>query len=917
MLSSKIVTVFLHQRLATGISRVNDMPARADGQDDLPVSQEREIDRLCTQFEQAWRDGHQPRIEDYLDNVGSPVRDALLKELIAAEVDLRHEVGEDMQIEEYHRRFPDDRTCVRLGWRVVANRFSNIDSSMELDPTLSYCVRGADGTLSFATSQEDRRRLESAFSDGLLVNERYLLLHRLGQGGMGVVYLAHDQHLDRAVAIKAISPPSSAHGRDDVWDENLKAMFHTEARLGASLIHPHIATVFDFGIFRGQPFTVFEYVPGLTLMQALGRRGRYSIDEVQAIIGALALALDFAHERGVVHRDLKPSNIKATQQGQFKLLDLGLAREFRQMQDWTFAGTPAYASPEQVGELPCDGRTDQYALALIMYELLAGRRVFESHSPRALLEMHRNAAPADPREHSPSIPETVAAAILKALSKEPGDRFVSCRNFATAVGCQLFLSSPANPGISLAARVNPERRTTPQWWNLWSGIAAFLGRYLNNYYMAITDGEIWINKRGQLYRYSMASLRDATYDEDRPWVLCLALEVANKKEQYAFSLPGRSGSIRWYEHLRQAIYKYKLLSAGRRTDPRSRHSVAVSRNPPDVSSQVLGPVNATGRRREEARDAIEVQAAILGGDGIVNFVEERAQEPESTKWRCSGVAVKATEFEGKTAFRQRQFAAQVRRLCLPLFPICLVLSPLMAFIVLGAQGPLAHAEEMENVRNSWIVLASVFPVGLVALLSWLCWPQLVRPTVITTGALVIGPWGFIIVVAVCNLKHLNQPAPVAAVVIAVLLSCSAFSIFGLRLVAQIWREHRRFTKGFKHVEVRRSSVRRSMGVVVMFTAMVFSVTTVLGSVLAGIQTRIEEPEIPIRKAPSPNELRAASRDLDAAKKLIAKRGDLERAKYLLWNIIISNKELPNKDEAKLLLRELESQPSSPRIQAGR
>ena len=147
----------------------------------------------------------------------------------------------------------------------------------------------------------------------------------------------------------------------------MRSSFAEEARLGASLTHPAIATVFDFGFHSENPFTVFEFIEGETLRELIERRGRLPLDEVRLIIGPIAQALDFAHARRIVHRDLKPENVRATEQRLFKILDLGLAREFSRQEDWRFAGTPAYAAPEQAAERASDGRTDQYALAVIIF----------------------------------------------------------------------------------------------------------------------------------------------------------------------------------------------------------------------------------------------------------------------------------------------------------------------------------------------------------------------------------------------------------------------------------------------------------------------------------------------------------------------------------------------------------------------
>jgi serine/threonine-protein kinase len=181
------------------------------------------------------------------------------------------------------------------------------------------------------------------------------------------------------------------------------------------LAHSAIATVYDFGFHDDKPFTVFEYIEGETLRALLRRRGRLPLDEVRLIVGPLAQALDFAHSCGIVHRDLKPENLRATKHGSFKILDLGLAQEFRRPADWRFMGTPAYAAPEQAAGLASDGGTDQYALALVAYEMLTGRRLFEHRDPRVLLEMHCREEPRPANQVVPDIPESVSAALLKAL----------------------------------------------------------------------------------------------------------------------------------------------------------------------------------------------------------------------------------------------------------------------------------------------------------------------------------------------------------------------------------------------------------------------------------------------------------------------------------------------------------------------
>ncbi|MBM4089990.1 MAG: TIR domain-containing protein [Planctomycetes bacterium] len=269
---------------------------------------------------------------------------------------------------------------------------------------------------------------------GTLIQDRYRLREELGRGGMGRVFLASDGILGRFVAIKVVAGVTASLTRP------LEDALAREARLGAGLNHPAIAAVYDFGFHQGHAFTVFEYVDGDALRDVLRARGRISLEEALPIIGSVAHALDFAHGHGIVHCDLKPENIRASRQGRYKILDLGLAQQFRHQREWaTFAGTPAYASPEQAAGLPSDGRSDQYSLAVIVYEMLVGSRPFDHENPWRLLEMHQRDVPAPPSSLVSDLPGAVCASILRALEKDPNARFASCEEFATALGSREHL----------------------------------------------------------------------------------------------------------------------------------------------------------------------------------------------------------------------------------------------------------------------------------------------------------------------------------------------------------------------------------------------------------------------------------------------------------------------------------------------
>ncbi|MCA8999362.1 MAG: protein kinase, partial [Planctomycetaceae bacterium] len=293
----------------------------------------------------------------------------------------------------------------------------------EFGPTLSYCRSGADGSIGASNDETFELELRGAFETGLTVADRYLLQERLGQGAMGRVFRAQDLRLGRDVAMKVV-----AHRRRGI---DLEKVLEREAKLGASLNHRGIAAVYDFGFHDNKSFTVFEFVEGETLRLLLHHRGRFSLRETARIIGDLAAAMDFAHVKGIVHRDLKPENICFTPTGDFKILDFGIAQDVNSdVEQGIYSGTPAYSSPEQSRCRPTDGRSDQYALALIAFEMLSGQKAFVDKNVERLLAKQVNSPPPRLRDFVPELPDHVEAAILQALNKAPDDRYGTCQEFA-------------------------------------------------------------------------------------------------------------------------------------------------------------------------------------------------------------------------------------------------------------------------------------------------------------------------------------------------------------------------------------------------------------------------------------------------------------------------------------------------------
>src|SRR6516165_2946352 len=291
---------------------------------------------------------------------------------------------------------------------------------------------------------------------------RYELTHLIARGGMAQVYRAVDRQLDRPVALKVLFPELSV-------DKTFVERFRREAQAAASLSHPNIVPVFDWGEDDGAYFIVMEYIDGRSLSAVL--RDPQKLDPRQvAMIGAgVAAALGFAHRHGVVHRDVKPGNVLITPEGEVKVTDFGIARAVNTEESLTqtgaVMGTAAYFSPEQAEGKGVDARSDIYSLGVVLYEMAVGRPPFSGDSPVAVASKHVRDQPALPREVNPRVPVALEAVIMKAMAKDPSARYGSAEELRAdllrfAEGRPVEAGDPGLTSVMAAAGVSAAAAAT-------------------------------------------------------------------------------------------------------------------------------------------------------------------------------------------------------------------------------------------------------------------------------------------------------------------------------------------------------------------------------------------------------------------------------------------------------------------------
>jgi len=299
---------------------------------------------------------------------------------------------------------------------------------------------------------------------GQTINQSYNIQRELARGGMATIYLARQLSMDRDVAIKVLP-------REFLHEVTFIDRFKQEVAITARLEHRSIIPVYDHGEWDGMPYIVMRYMEGLSVDTMIQQQGVLSVPQVQQIVRQVASALDYAHTQGVLHRDLKPSNILLDRNGDAYITDFGIARILHSNENLTstgVVGTPSYMSPEQAQGLTLDGRSDVYALGVVIFEMLTGQRPFESETPYSVAVMHVTQPAPDPRTRQPDIPRGIAQVVLKSLEKSPSHRYPTAVALADALESRHSADGAADvtytntpPPISIVNEPTPRHTTAP------------------------------------------------------------------------------------------------------------------------------------------------------------------------------------------------------------------------------------------------------------------------------------------------------------------------------------------------------------------------------------------------------------------------------------------------------------------------
>ncbi len=402
----------------------------------LSLPEAERVDDACDRFENAWRAGDWPCIEGYLDAVAEPARTVLFDELLELEIELRLEKGESPTAREYRLRFPDHAETIDALFsqerRIGSLRSTNSLKADEPGPSGAEAATSAISTIGMGPAQiGDLPEVDGAL--GRIVGE-YTILDRIGSGGMGVVYRALQRDANRIVALKLIKADWWGDSTDD--SQHAAAdRFRREVQTHARLEHDHIVRLYDAGHADGVLFFSMCFIQGRSLSQIVRSDGPLPARRAAYYLEAIARAIQYAHDHGVVHRDVKPGNIMIGEADRPYLIDLGLARSLEATDYTTLTGkalgTPEYMSPEQArGDDNIGFSTDVYGLGATLFSLLTGRPPFTGPNAHAILRKVIDEEPRWPRKLKNPVDRELKAICLKCLERVPSRRFPSAGDLA-------------------------------------------------------------------------------------------------------------------------------------------------------------------------------------------------------------------------------------------------------------------------------------------------------------------------------------------------------------------------------------------------------------------------------------------------------------------------------------------------------
>lgn len=391
---------------------------------ELTASELSQIDGVCDRFEAAWASGGEPEIEPFLEGIEEPLRSRVRRELEAVSAERKGRQAQGMDVERYAR------LLLRSG----------LMSAEELEPFLAKEPKDAKSLArelirSEKLTEFQAKALLQGKAKGLVYGD-YVVLDRIGAGGMGVVFKARHRRMDRLVALKVL--PAKMMKSPDAVER-----FYREVKAAARLSHPNVVAAYDASESDGTHYFVMEYVEGQDLAELVKARGPLAVDEAIGYIAQAARGLQYAHEQSIIHRDIKPANLLLDASGTVKILDMGLARfeqgldeeeRDRLTQSGQVMGTCDYMAPEQAEDTRrADRRADVYSLGCSLYRLLTGKAMYTGDSLVTILLAHRDQPIPSLTDVRSDVSAQLDAVYQRMVSKKPEDRYQSMEEVVGAL----------------------------------------------------------------------------------------------------------------------------------------------------------------------------------------------------------------------------------------------------------------------------------------------------------------------------------------------------------------------------------------------------------------------------------------------------------------------------------------------------